>query len=111
MVRPAESPRLTSPLPPAQTCRLLKHSVTRFCCAGCHRAFSSMVPFNAHRGRRSAVCLDPATLLAKDGTPRFVTRSVPGRDGPVLLWGEPSRDSRWGKAAVERIIPRDLGDF
>lgn len=87
------------------TCRLLKHSTTRFCCAGCGQAFSSMMPFDAHRrqqhdGRRT--CVEPGALLAKDGTPRFVTRQIPGVGGPVDLWGEPGRDSRWSQTAAER---------
>jgi hypothetical protein len=44
-------------------------------CAGldCHRTFANEPVFEAHR--IDGKCLDPATLLSKDGTPRFKTKT------------------------------------
>lgn len=40
-------------------------------CCGCHQTFASEKFFEAHR--LDGTCLDPATILKKDGTPRFET--------------------------------------
>lgn len=79
--RPAEStpPTGKGHLMP-DTCNLKRHSEGRFCCAGCHRAFSSMEVFDWHR--RGGVCRDPA------GEPeRFRVRSQAGVVGDVAVWG------------------------
>lgn len=59
-------------------CNLRKHSEQRFCCGGCHRAFSSMEAFDWHRKGRS--CVDPA-----DGD--FVPQTIRGVIGDVVVWG------------------------
>jgi len=49
-------------------------SRTAHCCGlDCHRTFASEDVFEAHR--LDGVCLDPATLLNKDGSPRFETKT------------------------------------
>ena len=42
-------------------------------CAGrqCHRTFANEAAFDAHRNE--GVCCDPASLLNRDGKPRFET--------------------------------------
>ncbi len=61
-------------------CNLRRHSEQRFCCGGCHRAFSSTEVFDWHR--RGGRCADPAT------NPEFVGRKQPGLVGDVTLWGQ-----------------------
>ena len=44
---------------------------TGHCAGECHRTFSSEEAFEAHR--KDGHCLDPATLLKKDGSPAWET--------------------------------------
>jgi hypothetical protein len=46
---------------------------TGHCCT-CHRTFSSEEAFESHRTPDGpTLCVDPATLLKRDGTPRWET--------------------------------------
>jgi len=57
------------------SCGAVWHQIasrTGHCCGPqCHRTFASEEVFDGHR--LNGVCLDPATLLNEDGTPRFET--------------------------------------
>jgi len=49
-------------------------SRTGHCCGlQCHRTFANEDVFDAHR--RDGACIDPATLLNADGSPRFETKT------------------------------------
>lgn len=74
-------------------------------CAACRRGFSNIDVFDAHQdwdmSREPAlICRDPATMLKKDGTPRFVTN----RYG---LWGkyqpESTGGAHWARARSRQV--------
>ncbi len=75
-------------------------------CSGCHRTFSSVLAFDAHRQTvdERRACVDPARLMRADGRPRFVTR-VDAAGG--LVWGEPSgaRVPHWASASAVPAAP------
>lgn len=70
-------------------------------CAGeCHRTFASEAAFEAHR--KDGHCLDPATLLNKDGTPRFETKT--DRVG-CEVWRSTKRMSDADRARLKAKAP------
>lgn len=84
-------------------CNLRHHSEQRFCCAGCGRAFSSMVAFDAHRttepGSDGRICLNPGDILDKQGNHRFQPRAIKGRVGEVAIWGTAGSTPRFWESA------------
>jgi hypothetical protein len=89
-IKETEEEEPWEPDPKGDTCNLRRHSEHRFCCGGCHRAFSSMAAFDWHR--RGHECTNPA---AGD----FVPRVLAGMDGPVTVWGGPGSDREWWAAS------------
>lgn len=45
-------------------------------CSQCHRTFDSTEAFDWHQtvGERGMICRDPATILKKDGSPKYESR-------------------------------------
>ena len=66
-------------------------------CAACHVTFSSDAAFDAHR-RGGGVCLDPATAVHADGSPRFELR----RNGTWGGWVSPEKRAQWRESWGER---------
>lgn len=84
-------------------------NTTGHCCS-CHRTFHSEKAFEAHRTPDGeAPCVDPATLLAKDGKPRFET--VVDSVGCEVWWSTRRMDAA-GKARLNAMSdgPDGSGD-
>jgi hypothetical protein len=66
-------------------------------CSGCHRTFTGLTAFDAHRDGNHANgtrhCVDPATLTDSKGQPAPLVDA--GRSYPC--WGYPSDGTEWWK--------------
>ncbi len=61
-----------APRASCRTCRRRWNGLAECHCSVCHRHFSAIGPFDAHRSEDR--CLDPATATRSDGQPMFEPR-------------------------------------
>lgn len=67
-------------------CDTVWHRIDTAHCGACHRTFSSVTWFDAHRSQdgEHGTCLDPVTVLTHDGRPRMFLRDNGVWGGPPL---------------------------